>query len=156
MKPLADRFWAKVDRRGPDECWLWTGATNGRNYGKIGLGRQVDGTELAHRVSWKLHNGPIPEGMQVCHHCDVRYCVNPRHFFLGTSSDNHQDMVQKDRHTRGERSATAKITEAQAIEIRESSLNSVDLALIYPVSARHIRAIRAGECWTHLSHTPTN
>lgn len=98
VKSLADRFWAKVDKRGPDECWLWTGCRKKAfGYGKIGEGRMGQRTLLAHRVSWEITNGSIPDGAMVLHRCDNPPCVNPRHLFLGDQLDNMRDMVSKGR-----------------------------------------------------------
>lgn len=96
-KPLADRFWAKVQKAGPDDCWPWLASRMPKGYGKLGIASTTP--KLAHRVSWELHYGPIPEGLFVCHRCDNPPCVNPAHLFLGTCTDNLRDMVAKGRFT---------------------------------------------------------
>lgn len=91
---LADRFWAKVQKR--DDCWPWGGAKNRRGYGVIGLGSRGEGTALAHRVSFALHAGD-PAGRCVMHLCDNPECVRPDHLMLGSYSDNNRDMANKGR-----------------------------------------------------------
>lgn len=81
-----ERFWSKVDKT--DECWLWVASTDRGGYGHFGdAGKMV----RAHRFSWELVNGPIPEGMQVDHRCHVRRCVNPAHLRLVTNQQNGQN-----------------------------------------------------------------
>jgi hypothetical protein len=97
--PLEVRFWQRV-RKDQDGCWRWTGhcrRTNG--YGTIRISEQ---SKLAHRVSWEMANGPIPDGTFVCHRCDNPPCVNPAHLFLGTVADNAADMVAKGRQAKGD------------------------------------------------------
>lgn len=95
---LPARFWAKVDKT--EGCWLWIAGSRGQ-YGSIKISGQVVD---AHRVSWQLAYGAIPDGLCVCHKCDVPLCVRPDHLFLGTKLDNNRDMYAKGRGQRGDRS----------------------------------------------------
>lgn len=102
-KPLEERFWTKVTKS--EDCWEWVGYVDKQSgYGKIAM--RPDPPTGAHRVSWLLHNGPIPEDMWVLHSCDNRKCVRPDHLFLGTPEDNAKDMVSKDRDKPWQRNAT--------------------------------------------------
>lgn len=95
----AGRFWARVDRRGPDECWEWTGYRLRLGYGRLTYhGR----TTAAHRLAYAFAHGPIPEGLFICHRCDNPPCCNPAHLFLGTVADNNADMRAKGRHRTGD------------------------------------------------------
>ena len=90
---IAERFWPKVDRRGPGECWPWLAlARNG--YGKFRYGSRCLG---AHRVAYELTHGPIPPGLDCLHHCDNPLCCNPAHLFLGTDIENQTDCRRKGR-----------------------------------------------------------
>jgi hypothetical protein len=105
--PLEQRFWAKVAKGGPEECWLWLATKNNHGYGMIWAGKPDGNKTLAHRVSYELHFGPIPtdttlyHGITVLHRCDTPACVNPAHLFLGTQTINVADKVQKGRHRWG-------------------------------------------------------
>ncbi len=90
-----DAFWNKVEKRA-DGCWIWRGATVGGRYG-IWRVRNARRNVLAHRQVWEWTYGPIPEGLVVCHHCDVPQCVRPEHLFLGTQRDNIRDARNKGR-----------------------------------------------------------
>lgn len=97
-KTWQERFWAKIDKRGPDECWEWLGSRKDKGYGQVQRtdesGRKV---LSSHRLAWEIANGPIPTGLFVCHHCDNPPCCNPAHLWLGTCRDNIHDMHAKGR-----------------------------------------------------------
>lgn len=147
---LEERFWKKVDKREPDECWEWMGAQNGAGYGKIGRGGRREGLVLAHRLSWELANGVIPEGQCVCHHCDNPGCVNPAHLFLGTNIDNMQDAVEKGRMVRGSAIKGAKLTEQDVREILcflAAGYPHKEIAEAYNVARVTITQINTGKIW---------
>lgn len=92
QRAIAERFWAKVEKT--DGCWEWTAFVHPKGYGMFGVGREA---RRAHRVSYEIANGPIPDGLCVCHSCDNRRCVRPDHLFLGTNQDNVDDKMRKGR-----------------------------------------------------------
>jgi hypothetical protein len=118
-KTLINRFWAMVNKGEDNECWLWEGTRNEDGYGNIQINNHC---EKAHRLSYELFIGNIPEGMCVCHKCDNPPCVNPKHLFLGTKLDNTRDRDAKGRGIffSGEKHNMAKLTENQVREIRSS------------------------------------
>ena len=133
-----DRFWAKVDKRGPNDCWEWTSAALPRGYGLLTLNGS---NSYAHRLSWEINHGrPIPDGMLICHHCDNPACCNPAHLFLGTPADNTHDMVAKGRGRRGKH----KLTDEEVLEIRARWRDPVTLRELgdrYGVSHETIRLV---------------
>jgi hypothetical protein len=134
-------------------CWLWEGALASDGYGTFRCGSMRDGTRRqarAHRVSWELHNGPVPANIYVCHRCDNRACVNPAHLFLGTNADNLADMRTKGRARKADPAPGAKFTRAQVASIREAIAAGELVASIarrYGVAHQTINAIRHGRAW---------
>jgi hypothetical protein len=97
-RSLADRLLERLDTSGgPDACWPVRGARNARGYGKIGLGERDSGDDYTHRVAYRLFVGTIPDGHEVCHHCDNPPCGNPRHLFTGIHKANMEDGSAKGR-----------------------------------------------------------
>ena len=93
-----DRFWKYTAKADPDQCWLWTGYKSGSGYGSL----KIDGKQRsAHRLSWELAHGPVPDGLSVLHRCDNPICVNPGHLWLGTPRQNMEDMAAKGRGRTG-------------------------------------------------------
>lgn len=154
--PIEDRFHKHYIPITESGCWIWIGKTtsgHGSTYGSVKMGTILGGdrrTALAHRVSYELYTGPIPDGSQVLHECDVPLCVNPAHLFLGTHEDNMNDMLAKDRSCRGERNGHAVLSEKDVLFIRCTSESIKELALKYGISASAIRKARSGYTWRYI------
>lgn len=113
QRDLATRFYAKVEKT--ETCWMWLGAKLKTGYGSIG----VNGKTLrAHRVSYTLEHGDIPDGMLLRHSCDNPLCVNPSHLILGTKTQNTQDALERGQHVVGESHHFAKIPNQAIATIR--------------------------------------
>ncbi len=144
------RFWPKVDVRGATECWPWLGAENS-GYGFFFRSSKPRRWYKAHRFSYELHYGPIPDGLCVCHHCDNPSCCNPAHLFLGTRADNNRDRANKGRGAPqdGQRNHNAKLTDVQVAEIREryavGGVSQQALADMFEVKQPQISRLVRGE-----------
>ena len=144
--PLSERFWRKVNKGGDDECWVWTGAVTKAGYGQITGG----GKFTVHRLSWVFRHGPIKDGLWVLHRCDVPLCVNPNHLFLGTSVDNIRDMTNKGRAAHGEAHHWAKLSAADVIAIRASTLTAKKLSARYGICIEQVSNIRRRKQWRRV------
>lgn len=135
---VAEKFWRRVDKSG--NCWLWMGSRHPQGHGYASFEGRV---QYAHRVSWQLTNGPIPDGLFVCHHCDNPPCVNPAHLFLGTASDNNWDRARK-----GRSGITGKLSDDDIKEIRlllsRRELSQREIGILFGVSRSAIENIAIG------------
>jgi len=148
----AIRYHAKVNKRGPDDCWPWTAGRFESGYGAFRLGsKQLK----AHRFGYQLLVGPIPDGLYVLHHCDNPPCQNPNHWFLGTHKDNADDRQSKGRGNQlhGEACPWSVLTDSDIREIRQLYHNGstqYDLADRFHVHQKAISMIVRGKRWSHL------
>lgn len=146
---VKSRFLEKVKKQ-KNGCWLWTASViKSVGYGRFGLSGHKHGTEYAHRAAWRIFVGDIPEGLYVCHKCDVRACVNPKHLFLGTARDNMHDALKKGRikiprasYASDESHQVAKLTNKQVLLMRSSDKSNDYWAKKFSVSRECIWAAR--------------
>lgn len=149
---MEDRFWEKVEKG--SNCWEWTASKDNDGYGQIGY--QNGEMIRAHRYSWILHFGEIPDGLFVCHHCDNPSCVRPDHLFLGTALANNRDKIRKGRakNCRGESSGLSKLTDEQVAQIRRlyvpGKISQYALAKKFSVAVSNINNIVHRKTWTHI------
>lgn len=159
IEQLSRRFLDKVEMEPMSGCWLWIASNRHGGYGGFWRNGKA---RAAHRESWILFNGKIPDGLHVLHRCDVRCCVNPSHLFLGTHTDNVRDMVKKGRHAthgpglKGSSHPMAKLTDREVYKIRASYIHGKKggqrrrLASEYGVSESMISKIVNGVFWRHI------
>ena len=177
-KSLQQRFWERVNKDGPkpdqsvpayvglDKCWLWTGALDQDGYGRIGIGGSKCLTLRAHRCSFELHGGVLPEGHVAMHKCDNPTCVNPSHIQPGTIEENNKDAKTKSRTAsgakhwmsktpelikRGSNHHNSQLTDDDVRAIRASSEPGWVLAARYGLKNRNSpNLIRSGRSWKHV------
>jgi HNH endonuclease len=149
-KKTEDRFWPKVAKS--DGCWEWQGSRDHNGYGILGASRHQR-ARRAHRVSWELHHGPIPEGLDALHHCDNPPCVRPDHLYLGTDVDNARDRVQRGRagDQLGQANGNAKLTEADVraiIAALQAGSTQQAAADRFGISQPHVSKIARRKAWS--------
>jgi hypothetical protein len=149
---IEDRFHKYTGEITPSGCIPWTGSTDRKGYGKFCLpdGKMV----IAPRASWELANGPIPDGLFVCHKCDNPICVNIDHLFLGTPKDNTMDAKSKGRLNHGEKCHLSKLTSDKVLEIRNlhgtGKYTQAKIAEMFNVSVPNINLIVKRISWNHI------
>jgi len=149
MRTILERFEEKYIPEPMSGCFLWTASVNNSGYGWIGVNGKTVG---AHRLSYELFIGSVPDGLCVLHKCDVRSCVNPDHLFLGTYKDNRADMIAKGRapDMKGVNGGGAKLTEEQVLEIRVASGTHRQIASRYGIVNSLVSYIKNRKSWSHL------
>jgi hypothetical protein len=149
-KTVQQRFEAKV--RVTPGCWIWTGEKGGKGYGRM----QINGRyQMAHRLSYEIYVGQIPDGHIVCHTCDNPACVNPDHLWPGTDKSNSDDKIRKGRwrgleRRPGQELSYAKLNDADIYAIRADGRSYAAIGRAYGVGTSHIRDIKLRTTWSHL------
>lgn len=148
-KSLAERFWARVQfGRG---CWEWQGRRSNQGYGYLTEGHK--GKIAAHRLSFRLSNGDIPDGAHVLHRCDNPPCVRPDHLFLGDASSNQLDAISKGRQATGSRRWGAKLTESMVRDARAAAAAGETIGALaerFGVNRTTMSVAIAGHTWKHV------
>lgn len=157
-------FWLNVIVGGEDDCWPWIGLSFKKQKGMLPYGRvTIFGYHTtAHRASYLLRHGHIPEDMLVCHSCDNPPCVNPKHLFLGDSMANMQDCASKGRVVivpqRGEAHGGCKLTRNDVLKIRQlrsSGESLVSLAVKFGTTMQNVHLIAQRKNWKWLNDDGT-
>lgn len=140
-------------------CWEWQGDIQPNGYAYT-TNHETNKKDYVHRVSYKVFNGEIPEGIYVCHKCDNRKCIAPAHLWLGTAKDNSQDAKNKGRlehvklmQPKGEKNGSSKLKEVQVKEIKKLISNGEKIAMIarkFNISWSVIDSIKKNKTWRHV------
>lgn len=157
-----DRVMSRIERITETGCWIFMGAVNDCGYGIVGKGGRGSGNDRAHRITYSHFTGQIPDGMFVCHHCDVPACCNPDHLFIGTNQDNVRDMRRKGRgsnpprnsHVIGAAHPGSKLSELDVIDIRrrrEAGETLQSIADRYAISNPYVLSIVRRQAWKHVA-----
>lgn len=147
------RFLSKCNIDKETGCWNWTRSLLNKNgYGQVIYLKKVGS---AHRASYRLFVGFIPDGLCVCHKCDNRICINPEHLFIGTVADNNRDMTEKGRraYMKGEKHSQARLKALDVIEIRRLAnrgINHSIIAVNFEVTKSQVGNIVARRNWKHI------
>lgn len=149
---VEDRFHEKYIPEPNTGCWLWTDHTDRDGYGSITIERK---NKKAHRLSYEIFFGKIPDELSICHKCDTPECVNPSHLFAGTAKDNNRDCISKGRFKKapgfksGEQNPNSKLTEkiTNLIRLKYGKTSAKELANEFGISKGHIHKIIRNEIW---------
>ncbi len=151
--PLVERLQRRLKHDPQTGCLEWMGYRHPKGYGQIGRGSHEEGLVYTHIAAWEIAHGvSVPDGMFVCHHCNNPPCCNPEHLFIGSAKDNTDDMIQKMRHSYGERHAT-KLNDRDARAVRElvrRGFTQQEIADEYRIARSMVGHIAQGNRWKHL------
>jgi len=151
-RPIHERLWEKIDRRGPDDCWPWTGGRMSEGYGVIM--RDDQRSARAHRIVLEETLGRELSQIELaCHTCDNPWCCNPAHLWVGTVAENGQDMSRKGRSLTGGKNGNvrnAKLTRDQVLAIRDDRRTQAAIAADYGISDSQVGRIKNGKRWSWL------
>lgn len=147
--------WARVDTSDPNACWRWPGGHGSNGYGTLPRNMKIDGEPgrinyLAHRVAYQMAYGPIRKSDLVCHRCDVRDCINPRHLFTGSHKDNTQDMLEKGRHAYGVCSSKTKYDAETVRQIKQYQGTHREAATAFNANYFTVYGMRTGITWEQI------
>lgn len=147
---LSERFWSKVQKAGPGQCWPWLGARGPLGHGMFWVSAERK-RQSAHAIALELASGiQRPPGMHCCHRCDNPACCNPDHLYYGTPAQNSSDMVARKRNPRGSDKVNALLSESQVLEIRNryfAGETAASLAAEFGIQPGHLSNITRGRMW---------
>jgi hypothetical protein len=162
----AERFWSKVARGRPDECWLWEAGRCTDGYGKFAITAPPKHAPKqkhvrAHRLSYELQFGAVPAALVIRHKCDNPLCVNPSHLTTGTQAENIRDAIERGRfftprvipRRRGSAHPHAVINEAVVVQIRalkDQGMGPAEIARVLGVSANIAGSVGGRKTWRHV------
>ena len=156
LRPLADRFWEKVDKNGPiirpelGPCWVWTASLRDTGYGQLMI-TETRIPEKAPRIAWFLEHGEWPpDDKQVCHKCDNRPCVRPDHLFLGTNDDNIRDKIAKGRQPRGIQQSDLTVDNVLTIRRLAGELPQTVIGTLFGIDQSSVSHIVTRRSWAHV------
>jgi len=157
-RSASEKFWQFLEPGDSGSCWLWRGRINDGGYGVLSHSEDGKTQLFAHRLSYIIHFGEIPDGLWVLHKCDNPPCCNPNHLYAGTAQDNMDDVVERSRRTwhgqKGEFHPRAKLTEEQVRFIRSQVFRRGDrtrIAKRFGVSVSLVGMIINRKVWGHVT-----
>lgn len=143
---IEERLWRNCIPEPNSGCWLWLASIHSKNgYAQIMMPNGKP--ERAHRVSYKVHKGPIPKGLDIRHTCDIRCCINPEHLIPGTRKQNMEDAIRRGRLERGVDRYNAKLDEIKVAAIRIDLRTQRTIAAEYGVDQALISRVKSGSRW---------